>query len=316
MNQNNKKSFLFKLMVVVGVLFACIGLVRFFFNSKSRNLPRAGQESILALKLQGILLEKDKFLEHLRVYSKDEKIKGILIRLDSPGGSVALSQEIYLELKSIRDKLKKPVVISVGAMMASGALYLAAGASKIIVNSGTLVGSIGVIIPLINMEGLYDWAKVEMYSIKTGEFKDIGSPYRSITSNERVLFQDLTNDLLNQFKRHLIEGRGSHLTPEDLEPYTDARVFTGDTAISAGFADSIGTYSDAIVLVGEMSGLGKDPHLFTPQPNYLELLSNRLGGSLENIKSGLSLNKLFEFSSQRIFLSAQPLYVFPPALGM
>lgn len=308
---SNKKSFLFKVIVIGAVLFVCIGLMRVLFSGRSK-MPRTNKASILALKLKGVLLEKDKFLEHLRVYSKDDNIKGILIRLDSPGGSVALSQEIYLEFKNIREELKKPVVVSAGSIMASGALYAAAGASSIVVNSGTLVGSIGVIIPLVNLQGLYEWAKVERYSIKTGEFKDSTSSYRPMTANERVLFQELTNDLLNQFKRHIMEGR--NISPEELEPFTDARIFTGETAVSAGFADSIGTYTDAISIVGELSGLGKDPHLFTPQPGYFELFSSRLSRS---VNKGFSISQLFQLSPDWLaFLRAQPLYIFPPAIGM
>ncbi len=311
MSCGNKKSFVFKLVIIGVVLFFCIGLARLFF-SDGRKVFRAGKASILALKLKGVLIEKDKFLEHLRVYSKDDNIKGILIRLDSPGGSVALSQEIYLEFKNIRERFKKPVVISAGSIMASGALYVAAGASSVVVNSGTLVGSIGVIIPLVNLQGLYDWAKVERYSIKTGEFKDSASSYRPMTVNERVLFQELTNDLLNQFKRHIMEGR--NISPEDLEPYTDARIFTGETAVSVGFADSIGTYSDAIALVGELSGLGEDPHLFTPQPGYFELFSDRLS---QSANKGFSFSQLFQLSPDWLaVLRAQPLYIFPPAIGM
>ena len=207
---------------------------------------------------------------------------------------MATSQEIYHEFKRIRTILKKPVVISVGSMMTSGALYSAAGASHVMVNSGTLAGSIGVIFPLINMERLYDWAKVEPYSIKTGEFKDAGTKFRPMTSKERVLFQDLVNELLDQFKSAIMEGR--KMNAEDLELYTDARVFTGDVAVSVGFADSIGTYSSAIEMVGEMSGLGKKPKLFTPQPSYFDLLSNQLGGGVKGRMSTFLEEKKVLFS--------------------
>ena len=310
-----KLSFIFKTVVVVAVLFVGAALVRFFFGGGQNLTPSVKQESILALKLDGILMEKDKFLEYLRTYSKEENIKGILIRLDSPGGSVALSQEIYLEFKHIREDLKKPVVVSAGSIMASGALYVSAAASNVIVHSGTLVGSIGVIIPLLNLQGVYDWAKIEVDSIKTGEFKDSPANYRPMTANERVLFQDLTEDLLNQFKRDLIEGR--NIEPEVLEPYTDARIFTGETAVSAGFADSIGTYSDAMNIIGELTRLGPNPKLFTPQPSYLELFSSRLSDSKSNFMQGLSLTNLFRISPNWLMLlRAQPLYIFPPAIGM
>ncbi len=309
-----KKSFLFKAIIILGVLFLFIGIANLIPSLSTSRVTGKGSGSILALKLKGVLLDKDKFLEHLRDYSKIKSIKGILIRLDSPGGSVALSQEIYMEFKRIREQLKKPVVVSVGSIMASGALYAAAAADFIVVQSGTLVGSIGVIVPLMNMERLYDWAKLEPYSIKTGEFKDIGSPYRPMTSNERVLFQDLTNNLLEQFKKHLKEGR--NMSEEDLEPYTDARVFTGETAVSVGFADKIGTYSDAIEEIGRLTSLGKQPHLFTPQPKYWDqILSGRFGDSVSSL--ALYFKRLMNFSPLgSLLLQAQPLYIFPPAIGI
>ena len=311
--KKKKMSWFLKGVIIVVVLLFFGGIARFM--KKDDGVPKASQESILALNLKGVLVDKQKFLKELRDYSQDEKIKGVLIRMDSPGGSVAVSQEIYHEFKRIREILKKPVVISVGSMMASGALYAAAGASSVLVNSGTLVGSIGVILPKMNMKRLYEWAKIEPYNIKTGEFKDAGASFRSMTAKERVLFQDLANELLDQFKAAIVEGR--KMRHEDLEPYTDARVFTGEVAVSVGFADSIGTYSDAIELIGEMSGLGKKPKLFTPQPSYFDIFSSRIGGSLRgevNLTSFLEKRKgllsLFEF------YNGQPLYIFPSAIGM
>ncbi len=310
--KKKKLPFFAKIIILAVILFAVIGVVSLFNIDSS--VPKATQKSILALDLKGILVDKHKFLKNLRKYSESDKIKGVLIRLDSPGGSVATSQEIYHEFKRIRTVLKKPVVISVGSMMTSGALYSAAGASHVMVNSGTLAGSIGVIFPLINMERLYDWAKVEPYSIKTGEFKDAGTKFRPMTSKERVLFQDLVNELLDQFKSAIMEGR--KMNAEDLDLYTDARVFTGDVAVSVGFADSIGTYSSAIEMVGEMSGLGKKPKLFTPQPSYFDLLSNQLGGGVKGRMSTFLEEKKVLFSLLGFPSGVRPLYIFPPAIGM
>ena len=312
--KKKKMPWIFKLVIVAAVLFFFIFIADFV--KKGEPIPRTGQKSILALDLKGILIDQQKFLKELRQYSQSEKIKGVLIRMDSPGGSVAVSQEIYHEFRRIHTVLKKPVVVSVGSMMASGALYAAAGASSVIVNSGTLVGSIGVIFPMINMGRLYDWAKMEPYSIKTGEFKDSGSNFRPMTSKERVLFQDLVNELLDQFKSALVEGR--KISREVLEPYTDARIFTGEEAVSVGFADSIGIYSDAVELIGDMTNLGKNPKLFTPPPNYFDLFSSRFGSSLKN-SFGLSYlmkQKMALLSFFGSYFSARPLYIFPPAIGM
>ena len=314
--KKKKMSIFIKIIIVLAVIFVFGSVVNFFKGGggDGDNISRVNQEAVLVLELKGVLIDKPKFLKHLRQYSQMPKIRGVLIRLDSPGGSVALSQEIYQEFKRIR--LKKPVVVSVGSTMASGALYAAVAASHILVQSGTLVGSIGVIFPLVNMERLYEWAKIEPYSIKTGEFKDSGTRFRPMTAKERVLFQDLVNELLAQFQSAIIEGR--KMRPEELDPYMDARVFTGETAVSAGFADSIGTFSDAIEVIGELSGLGIKPKLFTPQPSYLELLSQGFGSALKNKTSISSFLKETQaiLSALQFYSSARPMYIFPPAIGM
>ena len=309
--KEKKMPWYIKIGIVLSVLVALVSVVRFLGDESS--IGGSGG-SVLALDLKGVLLDKQKFLKTLRKYSKEDKIKGILIRIDSPGGSVALSQEIYSEFSRIREVLGKPVVISAGSMMASGALYAAAGATFVLVNPGTIVGSIGVIFPMLNLDKLYEWAKVEPYSIKTGEFKDAGAQYRPITSKERAYFQDLINELLEQFKGAIIKGRG--MAPEELEPFTDARVFTGEVAVSKGFADLIGNYSDAVEYIGKLTNLGKDPRIFTPEPNYFDLLSSRLGKvRVSGIFSILEKETTF-LSLLGLATSTEPLYIFPPTIGM
>ena len=315
-----KIPFFVKMLIIAAVFFIGTYVVNRASKGKGIKTTSKSGEVVLALDLKGMLVDQRRFFKNLRLYSQIDKIKAVLIRLDSPGGGVAVSQEIYHEFKRIKEELKKPVVISVGSIMASGALYASAGASHIVVNPGTLVGSIGVVFPMINMERLFDWAKVEPYSIKTGEFKDIGSRFRPMTAKERVLIQDLINSLLEQFKTALIEGRS--LRPEDLEPYTDARVFTGETAVSAGFADSIGTYSDAIAVVGKLAGLGDKPRLFTPQPSYLERLSQRIEGVFKGSYSSSLENKALRGKATEwlslfgVPSAGTPLYIFPPAIGI
>ena len=315
-----KIPFYIKLLLVFLVLFAGISILSFFGGGDSP--PQAKQESVLALDLKGALIGKSQFLKHLRDYVKSDKIKGVLIRLDSPGGSVAISQEIYSEFRRIKEELKKPVVVSAGAMMASGALYASSGASSVLVNPGTVAGSIGVVVPMVNMEQLYHWAKVEPYSIKTGEFKELGAGYRAMTPRERALFQDLVDELLEQFKKAIVDGR--KMSPGELEPYTDARIFSGDTAVSAGFADSIGTYSSAVALIGRLTGLGKDVKLFKPKRGYFDFFNKNIDGqSVFNLNwkgnSAGELENLFYLSRiffNNSFFNAQPMYIFPSAVGM
>ena len=337
-----------KFGIIAGIALTCLFLARCMFFSWESQRPPKG--SILALEIKGLIGDKSDFLMDLRKYARYDEILGVLVRVDSPGGYVSTSQELYSEFRYIKETLKKPVVVSAGNMLASGALYVASGASKILVNRGTLVGSIGVVIKFYNLERLYDLIKVSPYSIKTGEFKDIGSMHRAMSARERDLLQDLLDETLDQFKSAVIEGR--EIEAENLDPYLDARVFSGESAVNTGFADSIGTLTDAISQIGKLTGLGEDPILFTPkEPVWDRLLGpiedgRRGGGTLgkanasSSLTNGLNhrgwgfrfLSILFSLFGQDknalhtlgesailtplYFPEAQPLYVFPPAIGM
>jgi protease-4 len=246
-------------IMVIAVASAISGLVG-LVNPESVHLSKA---SILHLELDGVIIDGKEVLEFIREYSRDEEIKGVLLEINSPGGVVGPSQEIYAELKRIREELKKPVVVTCGSLAASGAYYAAVAADKIYVNPGSMLGSIGVIMEFPYLEKLYEWAKVDFYTIKTGAFKDSGSPGRVMTEDERALFQELLKEVYVQFKTAVMEGR--KLDRDVVDKYADGRVFNGATAVKLGFADHIGTFEDARREVGEMAGLGKNPDLFKPR---------------------------------------------------
>lgn len=263
-------SYLFILLIVLG-LFTIVGGVMSAFQRVDKKLE---EPSVLSLELEGVILDGKEFLENLRKYRKEDNIKGVLIQINSPGGVVGPSQEIYREIKRIREEWQKPIVVSMSAVAASGAYYAAVGADKIITNPGTLVGSIGVIMEFANLEKLYSWAKVERFSINTGPYKDSGAEYRKMREDERMLFQELVDDVHLQFMKSVAEGRKLKLE-EQVRPYADGRIFTGEKAVSLGFADQVGTFEDAKRVIGEMSGLGEDPPLFTPpkkRRDFLDLM--------------------------------------------
>jgi protease-4 len=137
--------------------------------------------------------------------------------------------------------------------MASGAYYSAVGADKIVVAPGAMVGSIGVIMEFANLEKLYDWAKISRFTINTGKYKDSGAEYRSMRDDEKELFQNMINEVWGQFKAAVAEGR--NLKPEEVEPYADGRVFTGDFAVKNGFADEVGTVGRAYELAADLAGI-------------------------------------------------------------
>ncbi|MBL7669276.1 MAG: signal peptide peptidase SppA [Bdellovibrionaceae bacterium] len=257
-----KPNFLTKILVVIAVFIVLVTLfkmgIQYFESEPPKKVVK--HKSILHMDLSGIIMNGKKFLKHLKDYKDDQHIKAILIRINSPGGAVGPSQEIFSELKRFREEIKKPIVCVSTGVIASGAYYAAMACDKLVVAPGALVGSIGVIMEFANLEKLYDWAKVSRYSITSGKFKDSGSEYRAMRDDERALFQDMINEVYAQFKSAVVEGR--HLKEELVSEYADGRVMTGAKAVKLGFADKEGTYEDAVRLTAELANLGKDYEIF------------------------------------------------------
>ncbi|MGE4131196.1 MAG: signal peptide peptidase SppA [Bdellovibrionales bacterium] len=295
-------QFLFAIIVVLLVvgLMASVGGVIALFNPPEAKVDKA---SILALDLDGIIMDNTEFLEQLRKHRKDKRIKGVLVRISSPGGVVGPSQELYDELKRTREEFKKPVVAYCASVAASGAYYAAVGADKIVTTPGCLIGSIGAIMEFVNLEKLYDWAKIQRYAITTGKFKNAGAEYKAMAPEARELFQEMLNDVLEQFKAAIVDGR--KMEAEKVAKYADGRVFTGAQAVKLGFADEVGSWDDARKMLGQMTGLGDDPEVFKggKRRTFLEMLEeaseSRMGGWIKKLV--------------RTDLSGQPLFLLPGA---
>lgn len=287
----------------VGSILAGLGGLVALFNPQEEHVEKA---SILALDLDGIIMDNKDIMESLRKYRKDDRIKGVLIRISSPGGVVGPSQELFAEIKRTREEYKKPVVAFCASVAASGAYYAAVGADKIVTTPGCLIGSIGALMEFVNLEKLYDWAKVKRYAITTGRFKDAGAEYKELSPEARGLFQELLNDVLGQFKAAIMEGR--KLEASVVDRYADGRVFSGAEAVKLGFADVIGTWDDARKLVGQMSGLGDDPETFKAHKrrSFFEMLEE----ASETRFPGRLAKELF-----KVELNGRPLFVLPGAIG-
>lgn len=300
------RKFLGTVFIVILVLFfaGCFAMMNSLVTGLHLKEEKLSQPSILFLELEGVIIDGKDFLADLKEYTKEEDIKGVLIQVNSPGGVVGPSQEIYSEIKRIRTELKKPVVVSCLGLAASGAYYAAVGADKIITNPGSLLGSIGVIMEFANLEKLYEWAKVKRYTIKTGAYKDSGAEYREMRDDERDLFQAMANEVLEQFRATVVENR--KLSKELVQKYSDGRVFTGATAVSLGFADQVGTLEDAKRVIGQLSGLGAEPEIFTPPPKRPDFLSELFIES----KSKFSINEAVQ-SVLKTELYGQPLFLMP-----
>lgn len=192
----------------------------------------------------------------IREATRDPAIKAVVIRLNSPGGTAAAAQEISAEVERLKQSGKK-VVASMGDTAASGAYWIAAGADKIVANPGTLTGSIGVIIQLHNLQGLFGKLGVEQETFKSGPHKDMGSPLRQLTREERAIFQSMIDDIYNQFVDVVAKGR--HKDAAEIKPLADGRIFTGNQAKELGLVDELGDLHHALMLAGELAGIPDEP---------------------------------------------------------
>ncbi|MBL7557531.1 MAG: signal peptide peptidase SppA [Bdellovibrionaceae bacterium] len=255
-----KKSFLAK-VVIVAVVFLVLGMLlkkggSYFSGSDEDAKIDVSKNSILHMELSGVIMNGKRFIKNLNKYKKDKNIKAIVININSPGGSVGPSQEIFAEIKRAREETKKPIICVTTGIMASGAYYSAVACDKIVVAPGALVGSIGVIMEFANLEKLYDWAKISRYTITSGKYKDSGAEFRPMRDDEKALFQSMITEVYQQFRTTVKDAR--KLTDPVMDQYADGRVFTGTTAVKMGFADQEGMFEDAIKLAAADAKLGDD----------------------------------------------------------
>jgi len=213
-------------------------------------------------------------------YGEDESVAAILLHVDSPGGGVAVTQEIYEEIMRVRMEDEKLVVVSMTTVGASGAYYLACAADRVVANPGTLVGSIGVIMQYPVLGELLDKIGVDYETIKTGEVKDVGSPWREPTDRDREMLQSAIDDVYQQFVEAVMEGR--NLTYDEVISMADGSIFTGRQALDLGLVDELGSFEEAIRLTGELAGIEGEPNTVQERPRRRVTIWDLLDGTLED----------------------------------
>jgi protease-4 len=252
-----------------------------WFSSKHGKDSSKGH--IAVVDLDGIIMTSSSKIKELEEAQKAPGVKAIVLRINSPGGLVAPSQELYDAVRRVDKKV--PVIASMGSLAASGGYYTAVGARKIYANSGTLTASIGVIMEFANTSKLYQWAKVERFALKGGKFKDVGSPLRPMTEDERALLMGLITDIHQQFRATVKERR--KLTDQELDNTADGRIMTGNQAKKAKLVDELGGYEDAISDAKKIAGLPEDAPVVFPESKD-GLLKKILFGDNEESKTDLS----------------------------
>ena len=251
---------------IIALFFLMLALLRAISSGTS-----IGQK-VAVIDIAGIISKSDATIKLIHAYRDDPSVKAIVLRINSPGGSVAPVQEIHTELK----KIEKPIVASMGGSAASGGYYIACAADTIVANPGTLTGSIGVIMQFTRMKGLYDKVGLEHQVVKSGQFKDTGSPFRELTEQERAVLQATVDDVYNQFVDAIFAARGNLLTRPEVAELADGRIFSGKQALESKLIDQLGNLPDAIKIAGELAGIDGKPRVLRPE-RRTSLLEQLLG---------------------------------------
>ena len=258
-----KKRPILTVLIILGVLVLFLGtvmtIIHTFLGSSSSSLSLG--HKIGVIPIEGPITDSEPIVSQLVDFRKDKRIKAIILRINSPGGGVGPSQEIYRE---VRKTIKaKKVIGSMGSVAASGGYYIAAATNKIVANPGTITGSIGVIMEFVQIQDLLKKIGIGLEVLKSGEFKDIGSPHRKMTEKEKKLIEGLISDVQGQFVDAVAQGRS--LSVEEIQKIADGRVLTGAQAKELGLVDELGNFRDAVDLAKEMTGIEGEVDLVYPK---------------------------------------------------
>ena len=269
-------------MVACGLLILWGGLT--FFLKEDAGLSFGNRIGVVSIR--GLITDSRSVVEQIKKYRKDSRVKAIILRIESPGGGTAASQEIYREVQ--KTVAKKRVVASMGNVAASGGYYIALAADKIVANPATLTGSIGVIMEVSNIKELLQKIGVSREAVKSGPYKDIGSPVREMKPEERRLLEEVIQNVHQQFIEVVSKGR--RLSREQVEKIADGRIFTGQQAKALGLIDELGSFEDAVELTKKMVGLSGEVKLIFQEKKRFSIWDLIFSEMIGEIKQSLQSN--------------------------
>ncbi len=275
------------LTTILVLLFLVIGLgliMKAISGSISSSSGIAFTNKVGVIPIIGAIEDSTELLKQITIFTRDKSIKAIILRIDSPGGGVGPSQEIYREI--IRAREVKNVIVSMGGTAASGGYYIASAGNSIVANPGTITGSIGVIMQYYQYRELAEKIGLKMETIKSGEFKDIGNPHRELTEKEREILNAVISDIQTQFVNDVATGR--NLAPEKVREIADGRIFTGAMAKEWGLVDQLGNFEDAVALARDKAGIEGDVNLVYPEKKRLSILDFIAGEAAESISKAIN----------------------------
>lgn len=265
---SRRHPYLFFILIFATISASAVAIVvisiLFVFGARESGYDdlKAGGQKVGIIEIKGVIADSKVVIHHLKRFREDKSIKAIVLRIDSPGGGVGPSQEIFREVRKTV-KLKK-VVTSMGAVAASGGYYIAAGTDGIVANPGTVTGSIGVIMGFTNFQELFRKIGLVPVVVKSVEYKDMGSPVRDMSDEERKIFQNLSANIHRQFVEAISEGRKLELSK--VESIADGRIFSGEQAKEMELVDRLGNLEDAVEWAGKMAGIkGKISSVYAPE---------------------------------------------------
>jgi protease-4 len=284
------KEWLIGSLIALVTLILTLILVNYISRRQSNSafILSSGGKKVAVIELMGTIYDSRRIVRQFKFYGEQESIKAIVFRVESPGGLVAPAQEIYKAASRVRDK-GKPVVVSMGSVAASGGYYVACGADTIMASPGTTTGSIGVIAEFPNLKGLFDKIGVKFEIVKSGRYKDTGSPHRDMTTSDRIYLQSWVNDAHSQFVETVVQER--KLSIEHVKKLADGKVFTGKQAMELGLVDILGDYEDAIQLAADLGGIQGKPEIVKERRrrvSLFDLVLEQMEGYIRGI-SGFKL---------------------------
>jgi len=277
-------------LFLVALFLVSVMIARVFLGTAETALVE--KEGVGLVEVKGMILDSKETVRQLRYFMKQDRVKAVVLRVDSPGGVVAPSQEISDEVRKFA--AKKKIIVSMGSLAASGGYYISAPATMIFANPGTITASIGVILKLSNIESLMDKIGIKSHVLKTGRFKDSGSPVRQFTDEDRAMLQAVIDNTHEQFVQAVASGR--KLPVEAVRRIADGRILSGEQAKALKLVDRLGTLQDAIEEAGKQAGISGEPEVITPprkKLNYWDVLADGVegafNGSLNRASSGMRL---------------------------
>jgi protease-4 len=290
-NQSSVNRWVWISLGVVFFLFIVAQIVSFSIDRTQLHLG----EKVGIVSIEGAIFSSKKAVKELDEFAERKDIKAIVLRINSPGGSVAPTQEIYEKVKTLRGI--KPVIASVGAVAASGGYYTALECEKIVANRGSVIGSIGVILEYPVAVDLLKKIGLRFETVKSGEVKDMGNPTREVTKRDREVFQSVINDLHRQFLNAVVEGRS--LDKSIVEPLADGSVFTGEQALHLGLIDILGTFENAIEIAANLAEISGKPKVIYPKKERSGLLDYLLGNAKQTASSWFQVTPAYRWQWEK-----------------